>query len=295
MERGGAHARPCPGCTRPCGDAGGAGRRPDRDAHAAERHEDRGLARQGHPERRDVHVVPRRQPQRATGHHGHLALLRAHDVQRHEDTAARRIRPRDGSAAAAATTPTPAPTSPCTRTGFPVRSPDSSSTSSRTACATSTSTPKKVESERGVVYSERRSSVDNDNFGTLIEQMQATAFVAHPYQIPTIGWPSDIEGWKITDLQDYYRQYYAPNNAVIFVVGDVDPDGGLQAGRPVPGQHSGAARAARRHHEGAAAARRAPPAHRARSADAVARDGVAYGRSVRARGAGDGSAAGDPR
>ena len=57
--------------------------------------------------------------------------------------------------------------------------------------------PKKVESERGVVYSERRSSIDNDNFGTLIEQMQATAYVAHPYQIPTIGWPSDIEGWKV--------------------------------------------------------------------------------------------------
>src|SRR5512137_1892268 len=84
--------------------------------------------------------------------------------------------------------------------------------------------PKVVESERGVVYSERRSSVDNDNFGTLLEQMQATAYVAHPYQIPTIGWPSDIEGWKIEDLQAYYKQYYAPNNAVMFVVGAVDPE-----------------------------------------------------------------------
>jgi zinc protease len=83
--------------------------------------------------------------------------------------------------------------------------------------------PKVVESERGVVYSERRSSVDNDNLGTLLEQMQATAYVAHPYQIPTIGWPSDIEGWKIADLQAYYKQYYAPNNAVMFVVGAVDP------------------------------------------------------------------------
>jgi zinc protease len=82
----------------------------------------------------------------------------------------------------------------------------------------------KVESERGVVYSERRSSVDNDNFGTLREQMQATAYVAHPYQIPVIGWPSDIEAWKIADLQEYYRQYYAPNNAVMFIVGDVDPE-----------------------------------------------------------------------
>jgi len=83
--------------------------------------------------------------------------------------------------------------------------------------------PKVVESERGVVYSERRSSIDNDNFGTLLEQMQATAYVAHPYQIPTIGWPSDIEGWKIEDLQAYYKQYYAPNNAVMLVVGAVDP------------------------------------------------------------------------
>ena len=84
--------------------------------------------------------------------------------------------------------------------------------------------PKVVESERGVVYSERRSSVDNDNFGVLIEQMQASAYVAHPYQIPTIGWPSDIEGWKIEDLQAFYQQYYAPNNAVMFVVGDVTPE-----------------------------------------------------------------------
>ncbi len=45
-----------------------------------------------------------------------------------------------------------------------------------------------------------------------------------PYQIPTIGWPSDIEGWKVTDLQDYYRQYYAPNNAVMFIVGDIEPE-----------------------------------------------------------------------
>jgi zinc protease len=81
--------------------------------------------------------------------------------------------------------------------------------------------PKAVESERGVVYSERRSSVDNDNLGALAEQIQATAYVAHPYQFPTVGWPSDIEGWTIEDLKTYYQRYYAPNNAVVFVVGDV--------------------------------------------------------------------------
>jgi zinc protease len=84
--------------------------------------------------------------------------------------------------------------------------------------------PKVVETERGVVLSERRSTVDDDNFGTLIEQMRATAYVAHPYQIPTIGWPSDIEGWKVGDLQAFYRQYYAPNNAAMFVVGAIEPE-----------------------------------------------------------------------
>ncbi|WNG33326.1 insulinase family protein [Archangium minus] len=84
--------------------------------------------------------------------------------------------------------------------------------------------PKVVESERGVVYSERRSSVDNDNSGLLMEQVQATAFVAHPYQIPVIGWPSDIESWKQEDLERYFRTYYAPNNATLIVVGAVTPE-----------------------------------------------------------------------
>ncbi len=84
--------------------------------------------------------------------------------------------------------------------------------------------PKVVESERGVVYSERRSRVDNDNFGSLYEQVQSTAFVAHPYQFPVIGWPSDIENWTSEQLRDFYRTYYAPNNATLLVVGAVDPD-----------------------------------------------------------------------
>ena len=81
-----------------------------------------------------------------------------------------------------------------------------------------------VESERGVVASERRATVDNDNGEFLDEQVWAAAFTAHPYQIPTIGWPSDIERWSMRDLQDYFRTYYAPNNATAVIVGDVDPD-----------------------------------------------------------------------
>src|SRR5215510_1515054 len=75
--------------------------------------------------------------------------------------------------------------------------------------------PKVIESERGVVSSERRTSVDANNFGILFEQVQATAFVAHPYQIPTIGWPADIQSWKIEDLQKFFKTNYAPNNCTM--------------------------------------------------------------------------------
>jgi zinc protease len=78
-----------------------------------------------------------------------------------------------------------------------------------------------VESERGVVYSERRTSVDDDNRSLLDEQVMATAFVAHPYNIPVIGWPSDIEKWTLPDLKEYFRTYYAPNNATLVLSGDV--------------------------------------------------------------------------
>jgi zinc protease len=80
-----------------------------------------------------------------------------------------------------------------------------------------------VESERGVVYSERRTSVDNSGRDFLDEQVTAAAFVAHPYHFPTIGWPSDIERWTIQDLKEYFRTYYAPNNATVVIVGDVAP------------------------------------------------------------------------
>ena len=84
--------------------------------------------------------------------------------------------------------------------------------------------PKVVESERDVVHSERRLRVDDSHQGRLQEQVQATAFVAHPYGIPTIGWPSDILSWSIDDLKTFFRTYYAPNNCTLVLVGDVEPD-----------------------------------------------------------------------
>ena len=84
--------------------------------------------------------------------------------------------------------------------------------------------PKIIESERGVVYSERRSSVDNSNQGILYEQLRAAAFIAHPYHWPVVGWPSDIESWTMDDLRAHYKTGYAPNNCVMVVVGDVTLD-----------------------------------------------------------------------
>ena len=84
--------------------------------------------------------------------------------------------------------------------------------------------PESVENERGAVYSERRMRVDNNNLLKLIEQVRATAYVAHPYQFPVIGWPSDIESWTQQDLEGFYRTYYAPNNITMAIVGDVTPE-----------------------------------------------------------------------
>jgi zinc protease len=81
--------------------------------------------------------------------------------------------------------------------------------------------PKMIASERGVVASERRTSVDNNNFGVLNEQFQAAAFIAHPYHWPVVGWMSDIQSWTLQDLKAHFSMGYAPNNAVMVVAGNV--------------------------------------------------------------------------
>ena len=86
------------------------------------------------------------------------------------------------------------------------------------------SIPAKIQSERGVVASERRLSVDNNNGGLLDEQLWATAFIAHPYQWPVVGWMSDIEHWTMEDLKHHFEMGYSPSNATMVVVGDVTPE-----------------------------------------------------------------------
>lgn len=81
--------------------------------------------------------------------------------------------------------------------------------------------PKVIESERGVVSSERRSSVDANNFGILFEQLFATAYSAHSYQWPVVGWMVDIENWKLEDLKLHFEMGYSPSNATMVVSGDI--------------------------------------------------------------------------
>ncbi len=84
-------------------------------------------------------------------------------------------------------------------------------------------TPEVLESERGVVASERRMSVENNNDSILSENVRATAIMAHPYHWDVIGWMSDILNWRRDDILGYYHTYYAPNNAVLILAGDFDP------------------------------------------------------------------------
>jgi zinc protease len=85
-----------------------------------------------------------------------------------------------------------------------------------------------VESEKEVVMNERRYRVEDDVEGALNELLWSTAFEQHPYRWPTIGWMSDIESFDVEDCQKFYRTYYAPNNANLVVVGDVDTEHALR-------------------------------------------------------------------
>ncbi|QRR03774.1 M16 family metallopeptidase [Dyadobacter sandarakinus] len=84
--------------------------------------------------------------------------------------------------------------------------------------------PEMVESERGVVLSERSTGLENSNYRLLGEQVQSVAFQEHPYMFPVIGFESDIKSWTQQDLETYFKTYYSPNNTTVVVVGDVTFD-----------------------------------------------------------------------
>lgn len=72
-----------------------------------------------------------------------------------------------------------------------------------------------------VVMEERRMRTEDEPRSLLFEKLMAIAFQEHPYQHPVIGWMNDLETMTVDDAQDWYRAWYAPNNAVLVVAGDV--------------------------------------------------------------------------
>ena len=83
--------------------------------------------------------------------------------------------------------------------------------------------PDEVEAERTVILSEREGYENSPQF-VLREEVQATAYKAHPYQWGIIGWPSDLKAMTRDDLYNYYRYRYVPNNATLVTVGDFDTE-----------------------------------------------------------------------
>ena len=84
--------------------------------------------------------------------------------------------------------------------------------------------PKIVESERGVVLSERSTGLENSPWQLLFQTAQGVAFLEHPYHWPVIGYEDDMKNWKQEDLERYFKMYYAPNNCVTVISGNVKFD-----------------------------------------------------------------------
>ncbi len=85
-------------------------------------------------------------------------------------------------------------------------------------------TEKEVLTERDVILEERRSRVENNPAAILNEQMDAALYLSHPYGIPIIGWEHEIAKLSREDALNYYKHYYAPNNAIVIISGDVTLD-----------------------------------------------------------------------
>lgn len=84
--------------------------------------------------------------------------------------------------------------------------------------------PKETAAERSVVMEERRMRYEDDPQNSLFENVVATSLVVHPYRVPVIGWMAEIASIQREDLYSFYKRYYAPDNAFVLIVGDVDAD-----------------------------------------------------------------------
>ena len=75
-----------------------------------------------------------------------------------------------------------------------------------------------------VIMEERRLRTEDNPNAIMNEALMATAFMSSPYRHPVIGWMNDLENMQAADARDWYRSWYAPNNATVVISGDVDPE-----------------------------------------------------------------------
>jgi zinc protease len=97
----------------------------------------------------------------------------------------------------------------------------------------------KLDNQREVVKNERRQGIDNQPYGTAFEKLEEAVFpVGHPYHHNVIGSMADLSAASLTDVQNFFRTYYAPNNAVLVIAGDIDVPQAMQMVRkyfgPIP-------------------------------------------------------------
>ena len=87
-----------------------------------------------------------------------------------------------------------------------------------------TLTAEEIEPERGVILEERNSRIESSPGAILGESVNVAFYKNHPYRNPIIGWEDEIRGLSLEDLRAFYRDWYAPNNAILVVAGDVTVD-----------------------------------------------------------------------
>ncbi|MDP1651925.1 MAG: pitrilysin family protein [Rhodocyclaceae bacterium] len=97
--------------------------------------------------------------------------------------------------------------------------------------------PEEFASEIQVVMEERRLRTDDNPQSRVYEALSAAAFTAHPYRRPIIGWMDDLQNLTWQDARDWYRTWYAPNNAYVVVVGDVDHQAVFKLAEQTYGKH----------------------------------------------------------
>lgn len=84
--------------------------------------------------------------------------------------------------------------------------------------------PEDILTERSVIIEERNQRVENSAGALFREQRSAAMYLNHPYGTPIIGWKHEMEALDLDDALDFYKRFYAPNNAILVVAGDVEPE-----------------------------------------------------------------------